>query len=52
MSTDRKSTPDFSILRAALEGLQDGFIIASQKGEIEKNQRTCPAHLQPFECNR
>ncbi len=27
---------DFSILRAALENLQDGFIIASQTGEIEK----------------
>ncbi len=40
-----KSTPDFSILRAALEGLQDGFIIASQSGEIEKinapAQRIC-----------
>ncbi len=40
-----KSTPDFSILRAALEGLQDGFIVASQSGEIEKinapAQRIC-----------
>lgn len=30
------STPDFSILRAALEGLQDGFIVANQQGEIMK----------------
>ncbi|MGC1308581.1 MAG: LuxR C-terminal-related transcriptional regulator [Phormidesmis sp.] len=30
------STPDFSILRAALEGLPDGFIIADRTGEIEK----------------
>ncbi len=40
-----KSTPDFSILRAAIEGLQDGFIIASQTGLIEKinapAQRIC-----------
>lgn len=39
------SKPDFSILRAALEGLQDGFIIANQKGEILKintpAQRIC-----------
>lgn len=39
------STPDSSILRAALSGLQDGFIIASQSGEIEKinapAQRIC-----------
>jgi len=40
-----KSTPDFGILRAALEGLQDGFIIASQSGGITKinapAQRIC-----------
>lgn len=40
-----KSTPDFSILRAAIEGLQDGFIIASQTGQIERAngpaQRIC-----------
>lgn len=46
MKTDRSpSTPDFGILRAALEGLQDGFIIASQTGNIEKinanAQRIC-----------
>ncbi len=46
MKTDRPpSTPDFGILRAALEGLQDGFIIASQTGHIEKinanAQRIC-----------
>ncbi|NJN00070.1 MAG: hypothetical protein HC800_25635, partial [Phormidesmis sp. RL_2_1] len=46
MKTDRaESAPDFSILRAALEGLQDGFIIASQSGEIKKinppAQRIC-----------
>jgi DNA-binding CsgD family transcriptional regulator len=37
--------PDFGILRAALEGLQDGFIIANQSGDIEKinvpAQRIC-----------
>lgn len=36
MTPAPKSTPDFSILRAALEGLQDGFIIANQSGTIEK----------------
>ena len=46
MKIDRPpSTPDFGILRAALEGLQDGFIIASQTGKIEKinanAQRIC-----------
>ena len=46
MKTDRPpSTPDFGILQAALEGLQDGFIIASQTGKIEKinanAQRIC-----------
>ena len=30
------TAPDFSILRAALEGLQDGFIVANQQGEILK----------------
>jgi DNA-binding CsgD family transcriptional regulator len=38
-------SPDFGILRAALEGLQDGFIIANQAGDIEKinapAQRIC-----------
>ena len=37
--------PDFSILRAALEGLQDGFIITDQKGDVLKinapAQRIC-----------
>ena len=37
--------PDFSILRAALEGLQDGFIVADQTGSILKinapAQRIC-----------
>lgn len=46
MKTDcPASTPDLSILRAALEGLQDGFIIARPTGEIEKinanAQRIC-----------
>ncbi|MEO1394706.1 MAG: helix-turn-helix transcriptional regulator [Cyanobacteria bacterium J06634_5] len=41
MKTDRPhdnapKNPDFSILRAALAGLQDGFIVASQTGHIEK----------------
>ncbi|MEM9090999.1 MAG: LuxR C-terminal-related transcriptional regulator [Cyanobacteria bacterium P01_F01_bin.53] len=40
MKTDRphnsQSNPEFGILRAALAGLQDGFIIASQTGHIEK----------------
>jgi DNA-binding CsgD family transcriptional regulator len=40
-----QASPDFSILRAALECLQDGFIIVSQNGEIEKinapAQRIC-----------
>lgn len=31
-----QNNPDFSILRAALAGLQDGFIVASQTGHIEK----------------
>ena len=39
------TTPDFGILRAALEGLQDGFIIANQQGEVLKinapAQRIC-----------
>ncbi|MFK8185038.1 MAG: LuxR C-terminal-related transcriptional regulator [Phormidesmis sp.] len=46
-----KSTPDFSILRAALEGLQDGFIVANQKGEIMKinapAQRICTLLARP-----
>ena len=41
----RTSAPDFSILRAALEGLQDGFIVADQQGKIMKinapAQRIC-----------
>ncbi|MEM9945651.1 MAG: LuxR C-terminal-related transcriptional regulator [Cyanobacteria bacterium P01_D01_bin.36] len=41
----QKNAPDFSILRAALEGLQDGFIVANQQGEIMKinapAQRIC-----------
>lgn len=45
MKTLHKLTPDFSILRAALEGLQDGFVIADQTGEIKKinapAQRIC-----------
>jgi len=50
MKTDRphrqsQNTPDFSILRAALAGLQDGFIVASPTGHIEKintpAQRIC-----------
>ncbi len=45
MKTAHLSSGDFSILRAALEGLQDGFIIASQTGEIQKintpAQRIC-----------
>ena len=46
MKTPRKLTPDLSILRAALEGLQDGFVIADQTtGEIKKinppAQRIC-----------
>lgn len=45
MKSNRPSAPDFSILRAALEGLQDGFIIANQSGDIEKinapAQRIC-----------
>ncbi|MGB7250935.1 MAG: helix-turn-helix transcriptional regulator [Phormidesmis sp.] len=37
MNSDRpQNTPDFSILRAAMEGLQDGFIITNQTGNIEK----------------
>jgi DNA-binding CsgD family transcriptional regulator len=47
MKTAHLSSSDFSILRAALEGLQDGFIIASQTGEIQKingpAQRICAA---------
>lgn len=45
MKDFHKFTPDFSILRAALEGLQDGFVIADQTGEIKKinapAQRIC-----------
>ena len=45
MKNPRKDTPDFSILRAALEGLQDGFIVIDQIGTIEKinapAQRIC-----------
>ena len=45
MKDFHKSSPDFSILRAALEGLQDGFVIADQTGEIKKinapAQRIC-----------
>ncbi|MGB3299895.1 MAG: LuxR C-terminal-related transcriptional regulator [Phormidesmis sp.] len=45
MKNLRKFAPDFSILRAALEGLQDGFIIADLVGHIEKvnapAQRIC-----------
>ncbi len=45
MKNPRNDTPDFSILRAALEGLQDGFIIADQTGKIKKinvpAQRIC-----------
>ncbi len=45
MKTANLASPDFSILRAALEGLQDGFIIANQTGDIKKinspAQRIC-----------
>ena len=41
----KPNAADFTILRAALEGLQDGFIIANQMGQIEKinapAQRIC-----------
>ena len=41
----KSDAADFTILRAALENLQDGFIIANQMGEIEKinapAQRIC-----------
>jgi DNA-binding CsgD family transcriptional regulator len=47
-------SPDSSILRAALEGLQDGFIVASQTGEIKKinapAQRIC--HILKADNNR